>query len=349
MSTDAPANVHAVHQAAAACYDRMAIQHAKDVTSSETPFRHFNNFVKRTLIQAALDNARANGVTHATVLDLASGRGGDLMKWHYAQSPKLSKATAKLARSELTKAAEYHCYDISAQSIHGAQQRAEESLGKDAAKEFHCTFEVANCFEESFLQETLSKHPKYGSIDVITVQFAFHYACASEDRVSLVLRYCLAALAPGGLFVATMVNSEKVRSAVDLATGVVNGAKFKIEFRTPAEGAPDAASLLRLGAQYRFFLEDFVDCDEFFVPVEDLRRIASGVGFEEDAGKPFDGYLSLYRIDPKCLVLSADEKELTSLYRTVLLRKPGGQISANQGASATNDGGAGGRFAAFRR
>jgi mRNA (guanine-N7-)-methyltransferase len=344
-------DVNAVHQAAAACYDRMALQHAKDHASSETPFRHFNNFVKKALIQTALDNARANNVSNAAVLDLASGRGGDLMKWCFGQSPKLSKATAKLTRKELTKASEYYCYDISPQSIQGAQQRAEESLSDAQAKDMRCTFEVANCFDESFLQETLSKHPKFGGFDIITVQFAFHYACSNEERVRMVLRYCFGALAPGGLFVATMVNSEKVRAAVDFATGVVKGGKFEIEFRPAAQSEEMTeprpafnAQSLHLGAQYRFLLEGFVDCDEFFVPIEDLRRVASEVGFEEDAGKPFDTYISAYRIDPKSLALSADDRELTSLYRTVLLRKPGGSV-----AVTTAEPDAGSRFAAFRR
>lgn len=274
------------------------------------------------------------------------------MKWCFGQSPKLSKSTAKLTRKELTKASEYHCYDISPQSIEGARQRAEESLSDAQAKEMSCSFEVANCFDESFLQETLSQHSKFGAFDIITIQFAFHYACSSDDRVRMVLRYCLAALAPGGLFVATMVNSEKVRAAVDVTTGVVNGGKFKIEFRRPlgdgtsepSELPPFQASSLQLGAQYRFFLEDFVDCDEYFVPIEDLRRIASEVGFEEDVGKPFDTYINAYRMDPKNLVLSADDKELTSLYRTVLLRKPGGLK-----AVSTTDADSGSRFAAFRR
>lgn len=349
-------NVKAVHQAAAACYDRMALQHATDQASAETPFRHFNNFVKKSLIQAALDNARSNGVTHASVLDLASGRGGDIMKWCYVQSPKLSKATAKLVRKDIAKASAYHCYDISQQSIQAAQLRAEECLSKEQASEMDCSFHVANCFEESFLQGELSKHPLFGKFDVITVQFAFHYACSSEDRIQMVLRYCFRALAPGGIFVATMVNSEKVRAMVDLETGIVNGAKFKMEFHMLSHPDGDVspkgrdALQLCLGAPYRFYLEDFVDCDEFFVPIEDLRRIATDVGFEGESGKPFDTYLSLYRTDPKSHTLSADEKELSSLYRTVILRRPGGNVaslSGENGHPSSND--TGGRFAAFRR
>jgi mRNA (guanine-N7-)-methyltransferase len=345
MSEEVQVNneVKAVHQAAAACYDKMALKHATDHASAETPFRHFNNFVKKSLIQSALDNTHANRVTNASVLDLASGRGGDLMKWVYVQSPKLSKATAKLKRNEITKASAYHCYDISHESIHAAKQRSEESLTSEQANELHCTFSVANCFDEAFLKGELSNHPLYGKFDIITVQFAFHYACSDEDRVRMVLGYCFRALAPGGVFVATVVNSDKVRAMVDLSTGVVHGAKFQIQFRN-IDTHPGDAGLLHLGAPYRFFLEDFVDCDEFFVPIEDLRRIASAVGFEDESGKPFDAFIPSYRLDPKSLVLSADDKELTSLYRVVVLRRPGGMSAVSVG-----DGDAGSRFAAFRR
>lgn len=338
--------MQAVHNAAAACYDDMARKHATDMASKETPFRHFNNFVKKLLIQSALDHARLRMRRNVVVvLDLASGRGGDLFKWQFSQSPKLSKATMSLPSNEVTRATEYHCFDISAGSIESARERSATRSAADV-KKMMCTFSVANCFEESFLdgdaqlqkddadaqqQEreaaattsacaplSLRHHERFGQFDIVSVQFAFHYSCVSEESAHRALRAIYDALAPGGVLIATVVDSNTILNRLQRASepGIVAGRNFQLTFASEC-----IAEQPTFGAPYHFFLDGFVDCDEFFVDIGVLRRLAESIGFEPDTGKPFEQLIPAYQQEAKSLMLTEADRELVSIYRTVVLVK----------------------------
>lgn len=307
-----------VHKAAAGCYDQMAVKHQDDFGASDTPFRHFNNFVKKRLLQDTLDLLHDCGVRAVAVLDLASGRGGDLYKWVYQQSPKLSKQTKLLPPESITKAVEYHCYDISPLSIEEATARYSKRPN-DLSTPFTASFTVANCFSDEFIERLLPQHPLFGKFHVVSCQFAFHYACQTREGMAHVLRGCCAALAPGGVFVATIVDSDEIKRRLTEG-GIASGPKYTIAFRDAARA--DCADNLALGMQYHFLLDDFVDCDEYFVPIGDLLQTAAEVGFKVlPAGGSFRNYLSTYATDPKALTLTADDTNLVSIYRTVMLQK----------------------------
>lgn len=146
---------------AAVSYDAITRNRSGDMGSAEVPFRHFCNFVKKKLIQSALDELARGGVDgvpadgspHATtaasagnasaqkmvpfcgvrVLDMASGRGGDLGKWLFMQSsPRATRpspvgASTSHACDHSTarpmRACEYDCFDISPESINEAKRR----------------------------------------------------------------------------------------------------------------------------------------------------------------------------------------------------------------------------------
>lgn len=317
-----------VQKSAEASYDRMAKSHENDMSSKATPFRNFNNFIKKKLIQGALDRVAVGGPKEVAVLDLASGRGGDLMKWGFMQSPPLSGATRHLPTSQLTRCTHYDCFDISPQSIAGAEARF--AANKDTLRPtFQCSFQVANVFEEPFLTEMESLE-RYGQYDVVSIQFALHYACVSREQLGKVLTKCHGALRVGGVLIATIVDADELEKRLPIDQNEVIGQHFRISVRTSSgNDNKDAAAnsqiltrTLKFGQQYHFLLEDFVDCDEYLITKDVLGAMTRDAGFvQPDQGEPFGQSVALFQSGKKGVQLAPEDVELVTLYRTVVLVK----------------------------
>lgn len=299
----------------AASYDEISRKRAGDLESKETPFRFFSNYVKKTLIQCALDHLKYKvGCSSVKVLDLASGRGGDLGKWLYFQSPELSFATARLPRERLTKATVLDCFDVSSECIAEAKRRYESLKTKS---ECVCSFTVRDCFSEEFLRHELPLLENYGKFNVVSIQFAFHYACESTERIDMLLSAIAGALAPNGIFIVTTVSDEALSECVR-NTQTEDGKLFAVQF--DSDPVWDG-KLLAVGTKYRFVLEGFVDCDEYVVPLQYVRESAKNCGLEEvaDFSKSFGAFYDKYKNDwskNKGLFLVRGEKELAMLYHS---------------------------------
>ncbi|EPY28546.1 mRNA (guanine-N7-)-methyltransferase [Strigomonas culicis] len=303
---------------AAASYDAVAKSRSGDLSSKDVPFRHFNNYVKKYLIQYALDGLRASQLSmkSISVLDLASGRGGDVGKWLFMQSPPVqSKASDALRISQ------YECYDISPDSISEAKGRYQKMKGQS-----QCTanFYVADCFSDVFLSTDLPTNPFYGKFGVVSIQFALHYACFSKERVQELLEVIAQSLDTNGFFIATTVNPYELSSRVK--TGSLSNSLFNVELLASPVWDSDSDALLAAGTKYQFKLDGFVDCPEYLVPLDYIRTVAPSLGLREctDASKPFGDFLVTYSSDRrinKGNVLSADERALSTLYYSLCFQK----------------------------
>lgn len=304
----------------AASYDQVVKKRAGDMKSKETPFRFFSNYVKKCLIQCALDHIKVTtGRRDAIVLDLASGRGGDLGKWLHCQSPELSFATAKLPRERLTKAAYVECYDVSPECIAEAESRYKKIAPDTVCR---CSFTVKDCFSEDFLLRELPLTQHFGKFDIVSIQFAFHYACDTLERIDMLLGAIAKALAPEGVFIATTVDEEVLAKRV-AANRMESKGLFSIHFDSEPQFEYDR---LVVGTRYRFILYGFVDCDEYVVPLDYVRDCAKQHGLEEMVkfSKHFGSFYETYKDDPsknKERYLVGGEMELATLYRSLCFRK----------------------------
>lgn len=349
-----------VHQQAASSYDQIAAQHG--ALESARPFRGFNNLVKKHLIQLAVDATRRRLVDQgrvadgAAVLDLASGRGGDMPKWIYAQSPPLNAKIDLLRAKEagtLMPVRTYHAFDISAASVDEARRRFHTAVSAAAADPKalpinvrDAEFGVANCFDAEFW--TSARRP--GFYDIVSVQFAFHYGCSTVEAVCNALRFIADVLAPGGYFIATIVDCEHLSQRRATEGPVFGNSLFEIRFAphqdieaAAAKNSADLAAFgvvlpkppaaghfpeLPLGARYHFLLEGHVDCDEFAVPLDVLCALAQqccGLELVPEGSYTFADFHARAMADPLRYKLkeklSADEVELVSMYRTVCFKK----------------------------
>ncbi|CAJ1035745.1 mRNA capping enzyme, putative [Leishmania lindenbergi] len=314
---------------AAAAYDDVTRKRKDDWSSQQVAFRHFNNFVKKTLIQFSLDRVLANVAASASegaaVLDIASGRGGDIGKWFYMQSSAQGDARAPSCSLHTTV---YDCYDISPECISEAERRCKEMIATMERPSRCCaSFTVADCFSESFLRGTLPSSPHFGRYNIVSIQFAFHYACRSLDLVRDVFSAVSSALAPGGVVLITTVDLATLSKRA--AEGMMGNELYSITFPNPPEytTVSDGSTLLVTGTEYHFRLEGFVDCPEYVVPYDAVVQIASEAQLClcESMSKPFSEFVPHYSANWKANRgnrLSQAELELVTLYRTLCFEKP---------------------------
>lgn len=325
--------------AAATSYDLIARARTGDMKSKDTPFRHFNNHVKKALVQFALDSIKeskpSTSPVGVSVLDLASGRGGDLGKWLYMESSAPStvarhssasrwgrgpvtpapcaadsgfatraQPAPPLIGSGVTKMTKYTCYDISPECIAEAHRRYEAM-----AKPGMCTatFKVVDCFSDEFMAALRAQPDLY---DVVSIQFSFHYACSTSGKVSQLVESIAASLTPGGVVIITTVDPAELSRRA--AQGHFGNGLYSVELldtdlsASDKEGQNTSSSaddsdepLLPTGTAYHFKLKGFVDCVEYIVPLREVRACAAACGLSEceAVSKPFSLFLRDYEKD----------------------------------------------------
>lgn len=173
-----------------------------------------------------------------TVLEIACGKGGDLLKWKQARIRELV------------------AMDIADVSV----QQAEERYQKGRMP-FKATFKALDCFSERLEAEI-----KGWVFDIVSIQFAFHYAFSSEERVRQSIRIISNGMRSGGYFLGTIPNSiiivQKLREhGLEFGNSV-----YKIRFEQEKLDPP-------FGLRYWFELLDAIDdCPEYLIPQPILIR-----------------------------------------------------------------------------
>ncbi|KAJ7949512.1 mRNA cap guanine-N7 methyltransferase [Quillaja saponaria] len=276
--------------------------------------KKLNNWIKSVLIQLYTRQGDA-------VLDLACGKGGDLIKWDKA------------------KVGYYVGIDIAEGSIEDCRTR----YNGDAAHHMHrkkFTFPArlmsGDCYEVT-LDRVLAEDAPF---DVCSCQFALHYSWSTKARARRALANVSALLRPGGTFIGTMPDAnviiKKLREAEGLAFGnSVYSIHFDEEF---SEKKFKSSSPFDI--KYKFHLEDAVDCPEWIVPFHVFKSLAEEYDLELVFVKNFHEFVHEYMKKPVFVelmcrlgalgdgnqdrsTLSPDEWEAAYLYLAYVLRKRG--------------------------
>lgn len=207
--------------------------------------RSFNNWIKSVLIQL---HTRPG----ARVLDLCSGKGGDMNKWDKARISA------------------YVACDTAPVSV----QQAAERYNSMSGATFRPIFLVGDCFAVR-LTEFL---PDDALFDVVSCQFAMHYAFESEARVRQMLVNVTERLRPGGFFIGTTTDANvivKKFRAIDAME--IKNAVCRVELDDGFKEkrfAIDSGS--QYGIRYSFTLDQNVeDCPEYLVHFPSLKEVAA--------------------------------------------------------------------------
>ncbi|XP_071083424.1 mRNA cap guanine-N(7) methyltransferase-like [Haliotis cracherodii] len=234
--------------------------------------RNFNNWTKSILIGDTLKRLKKESPPNKTinVLDLCSGKGGDLLKWKKGRIDRLA------------------CADIAATSVEQCESRYQEMIDRNnrdryPQKIFQAEFIAADC-----TKVRLRDRYKDPSIlfDVVSCQFSFHYCFESLPQVEMMLQNACECLCPGGYFIGTTPNSfELIRRLRDSPDKSFGNEVYRVTFESDSK-----ESFPLFGAKYDFHLEGVVDCPEFLVYFPVLEKMAEKYGMKLIARKPFADY-----------------------------------------------------------
>ncbi len=229
-------------------------------------FKNFCNFVKTQLIN---DYVKAND----RVLDLCAGKGSDI--------DKLMKRSIS----------EYVAVDISRNSIEEARRRFQRDY-----KFKNAFFLIADVFGENFLEEE--------KFDVISCQFAFHYAFENEVRLDYAFKNVSSHLEKGGYFILTLPDSEIIHQRLDSQN------KY---YRIASEG----------GNRYHFYLIGSIDVSEFIAERSLMIKIATKYNLDLIEEENFEdiyynnrGKLKSFKAEIK----DKDQLYLLPLYKSLVFK-----------------------------
>lgn len=172
--------------------------------------RNIHNAIKSILIFLAV---KQSGNKSRRLLDLATGRGGDLMKWtgiNYAFGIEFDEGNLKAGD-----ASAFSRYRGMLENAFMNDRRPPFTLDliQGDMTELFSDGKVSQ--EKTFnylIREKLGNHPT--SFGVVSCQFAMHYACGSEIHLDNFMRNVSENLAPNGFFIATTFDGEKILNAL---------------------------------------------------------------------------------------------------------------------------------------
>ncbi|XP_073314172.1 mRNA cap guanine-N(7) methyltransferase 1-like isoform X1 [Primulina huaijiensis] len=276
--------------------------------------KKLNNWIKSVLVQLYTKKGDA-------VLDLACGKGGDLIKWDkanigYYVGIDIADGSIEDCRTRYNGDADHH------------QRRKKFS--------FPARLLCGDCYEVR-LDKVLADDAPF---DICSCQFALHYSWSTEARARRALANVTALLRPGGIFIGTMPDAnviiKKLREADGLAFG---NSVYWIRFDEEFENKKFKSSS-PFGIKYKFHLEDAVDCPEWIVPFDLFKSLAEEYGFELVFVKNSHAFVDEYLKTPEYIelmrrlgalgdgkedqsTLSQDEWEVAYLYSAFVLKKRG--------------------------
>jgi mRNA (guanine-N7-)-methyltransferase len=307
-------------------------------TSRIIRLRNLNNWVKAVLIGLHSKPGWA-------VLDLACGKGGDLLKYMRAETSF------------------WVGVDHARVSLEHAVQRYNELL--PGQPPFPAHFFCGDVFGIDLVSHLDAQWPDF---DLVSCQFAIHYAFENEQRVRQLLENVTCRLRPGGFFIGTTPDANvlvsKLRAAPEMSFG---NNIYRVVFDRPQAGEPGNVSALEhaadpdesqltavlpsgkrfaptqpFGIRYRFTLDENVeDCPEYLVHFPTFERIAKEYGLALLLHMNFHAFVDAFALqaeaparyrelfqrmkvlDPEGGTISPEEWDAAYLYMVFAFRKLG--------------------------
>lgn len=280
--------------------------------------KRFHNFLKAACISEAFQIKTS---LHKRVLDLACGKGGDLTKWVGWHIDS------------------YLGIDAAKVSLQHAQERCKEMIGADRFR--NAGAEKWSFQHQSFAQLDLRSAAAASSgelsplsLDLISCQFALHYAFESKEIASHVFENIQNALVPGGVFFGIIPDMHAIQNFKNGSNRFVH-----IDFKSP-ESTCEASTLAKgcstqskdtSPKQYFFSLQGCIDdCPEFLIDEKELIELGEthhlkyvkeiSVNLHEFYHLKKTEYASLAKvfqfINAKTPEFPVDQWEISGLYRT---------------------------------
>eukprot|EP00931_Biecheleriopsis_adriatica_P114873 TRINITY_DN90756_c0_g1_i1.p1 TRINITY_DN90756_c0_g1~~TRINITY_DN90756_c0_g1_i1.p1 ORF type:complete len:877 (+),score=192.28 TRINITY_DN90756_c0_g1_i1:43-2673(+) len=249
--------------------------------------KNINNLVKAVLIDWSLRQVAVASQGQqdlcVEVLDVASGRGGDQLKFGQAAAKtglRLSYTAIDVAEAQVEEARRRMRLEL-AKSQKGVASgspfaRARFFIGDSAAS--------APC--------TMPSRQPLPWQQVVSAQFALHYFFSSEATAKKFLRNATGRLCSGGVLIFTTVDASKIAQLAEQALAsegfTVENQLFSIAFADEQIAKRASCSGDECGLRYRFALtSEGIDCEEFIVSEAKLRHLLDELDIDLVASVPF--------------------------------------------------------------
>jgi mRNA (guanine-N7-)-methyltransferase len=287
--------------------------------------RDFQNWVKAKLLERAYTVAGERGGRRDRVLDLCCGKGGDLHK-HYRNG-----------------AAYVAGFDIAEGSIADACARVTEMQRTSWAKH-PMQVELHACDVFSHPVAPLLRQPA-AEFDIVSCQFAAHYAFSDEAHVRMLLRNVSERLRVGGVFAGTTLSSDAILNAVRASPDrrSYRNSICSIKFDSSVDTLSRASVY---GVRYYFWLVEAVDnVPEYLVHLDSFANLAAEYGLKllshpsfRDVRMSASDHDRRYLASKGCDTLSDDEGSTAYFYFCFIFQKMSEPRLAPDGLVVTADG-----------
>lgn len=293
-------------------YDARAVAPPRRAPAAER-LHDFNNWIKNVLLARVLPRPNTR------VLDVAAGKGGDLIKMSNLKVRHL------------------YCVDISGASLDEAARRYN-------ALRLHSMRLWLLAADAGALRFVDTPDWPRAQFHAVSCQFALHYFFDTVERAQMLLCNVADALMPGGVFAATVPCARGLLERLG-AGGLEHGnALYHVRFSQhvplvlSADGTPRRPpGVPEFGCRYRFKLTDAVDLDESIIWPETLERMAAESGlylhgwcsFDDFARQnaPLPQFAALPQFRRWCRngrsLLTPAEAAVASLYRVAIFVRSG--------------------------
>jgi len=213
------------------------------------------------------------GSLRGKVLDLWCDKGGDLNKWR--------KARIK----------EYVALDMSIDQARARWERLPRS------QRFDSTFAALDCYVDP-LTRGIQPAKLAQPFDVVSMQFRMHHAFESVAKVHCMLRNVTRWLRPGGVFIGTIPNAEKLLMRLDQIPAEASDLSFGNSVYSIKFESRESQPLY--GHRYSFFLQDAVeDVLEYVVHWESFVQLAAEYGLYPIYKKEFHDVFEEFKEHPE--------------------------------------------------
>lgn len=278
------------------------------------PLRCFNNWVKSCLISRF-------GKIDSSVIDICSGRGGDLGKFEASLHPSYITMIDISLLSLLEAAERYN---------HRLKNYSESSRSKDNRRPWGRREQClpppldlvwGDCCVHDLASNSQMIRECGMRFSYAQIQFALHYSWINETRARKLLENVGAVLAPNNCFVATFPDKKTILTRVSRqiekqgTSQVIGNSLYKIEFSTPIDQTKlEALRRPSFGQSYRFYLESAVQGEEeYLVDMDLLCKIALEYGLELKLIVPFSDFEHMFN-DPTSRLSSPECREMFMRY-----------------------------------
>jgi ribA/ribD-fused uncharacterized protein len=293
------------------------------------PSYDFHNMIKDDLF-------KANVKKGDTLLELASGQGGDMLKWKRVQPSKvvgvdysLSNITSPIkgAAMRYIKDKQENPRDYRPSVLYVQGDMTAYPLFNQEDK-----YMKILTGEEKATTSYLSQFEGLDSFDTVSCQFALHYACESEESfrnfAKNIQKY------GKGIFFGTCSDGKSIYSLLVGKKTHIFGSNNQVAGEYMKEYMDKDSWTEEFGMPIRVFLESFdKPAVEYLVPFAKVTQIMSEYGFELVESKLFS---EIYSNQSKT-VLTADQQTFSFLNRTFVFKYTGKKAKQEEEVKVEKD------------